>query len=448
MMVRRAAAAAGAAYGHPRSGRDAALGAAASAPTSGDTWAQMYLGGDEGGKRGKKRPHRYASAAEAWVAAQSVEMALAATRASLAAALYSMKRERGADRLAVVMPPGVSSPGWFADDGDGSCRIGCGWLRISVWGKQGERQRLLDELPAYVESLTPKPYAAQFFDRTWRILSGKSSVSVKDAPGTAGDLVHINITQSDCEVLGWLGLRKLLLWAKKQERWHASRLDLNFDDRIGEVTPEDIYAALEAGQTVTHAKTWSRKVNNEGGDTVYVGSRASQEMLRVYRGDTQHPDLYPVAEGEEVQPWYRHEMEFKGKAADYRTRQFFRLDSTHPEWTREQMADAFWGAVARLVDFRDRGAAVRPEDCPRLGWWSKLVGLVAKLPRPRERAAPVDFMRAAAIVTRQYAPMLAFIVDEVERSGHGGWDYLGVLVGRGRESRSYHARYGPALMAT
>lgn len=107
------------------------------------------------------------------------------------------------------------------------------------------------------------------------------------------------------------------------EKYHYSRLDFAFDDLP--FTPQDIETAIREGNVKSLAKRKTMSVkqspfeNKDNGEigtyTVYLGSRQSERMIRVYdrRGFT------------------RLELEMKGKRSDLVAKQLFKA-SDGVEW--------------------------------------------------------------------------------------------------------------------
>jgi len=90
----------------------------------------------------------------------------------------------------------------------------------------------------------------------------------------------------------------------------CSRLDFAADVFTPEADPDQIYEALQAGMIATSARSYSRlqsKINGgEMGVTVYIGSRSSNRLIRVYDKAVQAGTDYP---------WIRIEIELKKEFA-------------------------------------------------------------------------------------------------------------------------------------
>jgi hypothetical protein len=240
----------------------------------------------------------------------------------------------------------------------------------------------------------------------------------EDQPGQ----FNVEVTQTDCEGLGWPGLRAMLLWVVAQERWNVSRFDLNYDDRDCVVSPEDVHEAGKRGDVVTHVPLsgiW-QVGKADGGYTAYFGQGKSDEQLRVYKGQFKHGG----------DPFNRWELQLRRRSAHERVVHFFRLAESVQKLSVEGVSASFWGCVSRLVDFRAQDAA-RPEDRTQLPWWERLVGSVAKLRLSKEVVVPPSFARSAGWVRFYVSATLAYLVREVEKSGHGGHEFLWGVVQEG-----------------
>ncbi len=330
---------------------------------------------------------------------------------------------------AVAVVPGVVEPAppcntgaetsrqltWW-DGGQEEATIGVGWLRFTVWAKSpgsalGDLQRFLGEA-------RPLARPSQYYSHSWRVLHSSTVSAREDEPGQ----FNVEVTQTDCEGLGWPGLRGMLLWVVAQERWNVSRFDLNYDDRECVVSPEEVHESGKRGDVVTHVPLsgmW-QVGKGDGGYTAYFGQGKSDEQLRVYKGQFKHGG----------DPFNRWELQLRRKSAHARVVHFFRLSESVPKLGVEEVSASFWGCVARLVDFREQDA-VRPEDRTRLPWWERLVGSVAKLRLPKETVVPPSFARTAAWLRTYVSPSMAFVVREVRKSGHGGHEFLWRLVEEG-----------------
>lgn len=87
---------------------------------------------------------------------------------------------------------------------------------------------------------------------------------------------------------------------------HISRLDIAIDIRTAPIVSSLIDCARQS-RMVTTAHNWTVIDGSNGGKTLYVGSRASERMLRVYDK--------AIEQGQQGACWDRIELEVKGDAA-------------------------------------------------------------------------------------------------------------------------------------
>jgi hypothetical protein len=86
----------------------------------------------------------------------------------------------------------------------------------------------------------------------------------------------------------------------------CKRIDLAIDIRDSQIRPRDYYNKLDGGSARTKSKSWSIIEGNGGGQTLYVGSRVSEMMLRLY-----DKGIESGIGGD----WIRAELEIKGSRA-------------------------------------------------------------------------------------------------------------------------------------
>jgi hypothetical protein len=294
--------------------------------------------------------------------------------------------------------------------------IGVGWLAFTTWVPPLERAGWVEKLGRYFGGLRPRTQATRGYTTAWDVLEASTLSIHQDRPGE----LHVSIAQRDCEHLGWRRIAALYRWAAGGDRYNVTRLDLNYDDKAAVVTPGEVYKACEDKQLVSHQKVFREQRSVDGGHTTYLGSRLSESMTRVYRGDVVH--------GGDV-AWVRWEAEWKGKTARHWGDKYF-IDATQ-EMTTAAMVPTFWGALKATTDFKDRTVAVRPEDCPSLDWWDKLTAAAARRRGPRREVVPLTFQRSASWVINQVAPTLAYLVREVDLTGHGGYQWLDEVIDTG-----------------
>lgn len=111
----------------------------------------------------------------------------------------------------------------------------------------------------------------------------------------------------------------LLMWVAAFEDLNVTRMDIAFDTRHKSITPHNLYRAWQGGGIQTTARTVTRVQGTtseyeQSGYTVYVGSRQSEQFLRIYDKRAEQ-----LSKGKEValpeQLWTRAELELKGDKA-------------------------------------------------------------------------------------------------------------------------------------
>jgi len=187
---------------------------------------------------------------------------------------------------------------------------------------------------------------------------------------------------------------------------HFTRVDVAFDTSL--VGVDDVRRAIEAKNVVTRFKSYRVIEAKALGDnalrgyTVYLGSKASESMLRVYDK--------ALEQGIVGERWTRFEIQLRDSRADALLKGLVGA---------VDYVKYLVGALRSLVDFRDRGANSNVTRCPLLDWWAKLVGAFEKVKLVVEKAGKtVDDLREW--IYRQVAPSFAILlgffgVDEWER---------------------------------
>ena len=112
-------------------------------------------------------------------------------------------------------------------------------------------------------------------------------------------------------------LRELL--SRVKQVGHMTRLDLAIDDRNPYFTLPELQNILEEQRFVSKFRSWQlvkdcTTSNELTGCTIYLGSRRSDIMLRVY--DKQLEQIAKGVEGADEQPWVRWELELKNEYAN------------------------------------------------------------------------------------------------------------------------------------
>lgn len=219
--------------------------------------------------------------------------------------------------------------------------------------------------------------------------------------------IHVTLPGKWCAGLDESQVRGLLAYVRVFGR--VTRIDLAADDCERTVVPQEVRAAIQRGELVSHMRSRSCYEDlTDGGCTVYIGAKSSRQMLRIYdKSAESHGEINAV----------RWEIQARAEAA-------------------VSLADSLvlgsWGRVwaARLVqmiDFRDRNADSDVSRCPRLHWFSALVG-AAKKAKVYGAKPVVSLERAIGWIRKQVAPTLAAVFA----AKGGDLDYLTDVLGNGR----------------
>lgn len=164
-----------------------------------------------------------------------------------------------------------------------------------------------------------------------------------------------------------------LFFLKVLEIGRFTRVDLALDDHKVHFTPADIRGYIASGQMVSKFRTGRREdsfdlaTNMAIGDTLYLGSRKSDVMLRIYdkrlEHNQRHPDDYITA------PWVRWEFEFTAKRAD---------QLAHEIVKHESLGMLFFKLLnnyVRLIVLSDSNRS----RCPMLPAWSAFIACIDSL---------------------------------------------------------------------
>lgn len=116
----------------------------------------------------------------------------------------------------------------------------------------------------------------------------------------------------------------------------CKRVDLALDVYDAKLDIGGMFVLLDEGSATTRAKHWNLIKGNDGGATLYVGSRTSEIMLRVYD---------KAAETGQAGDWKRVELELKGSRAI----EVSRMMSVGND---QQAVETARGIIKALVDFK------------------------------------------------------------------------------------------------
>lgn len=164
-----------------------------------------------------------------------------------------------------------------------------------------------------------------------------------------------------------------LFFLKVLEIGRFTRVDLALDDHKVHFTPADIRGYIASGQMVSKFRTGRREdsfdlaTNMAIGDTLYLGSRKSDVMLRIYDKRLEHNQRYP--DDYITAPWVRWEFEFTAKRAD---------QLAHEIVKHESIGMLFFKLLnnyVRLIVLSD----LNRSRCPMLPAWADFVILIDSL---------------------------------------------------------------------
>ena len=209
---------------------------------------------------------------------------------------------------------------------------------------------------------------------------------------------------------------------------HLTRIDCALDDRRNLVSLEAVRKAIEDGQFVTRAKRAnSMKTHNAStwlleGETLYLGSPASETRLRIYDKSLQ---LKLKGYCDWSQYGTRWELQLRKARAQALGREL--VLRPQREWQRLVV-----GVLRSFVDFRDvtrespKWQRSRAEVLP---WWGQLTEgferAVLAVETPREWG-----LENARRSLKQMAPGLSVLADLP-----GGWDEIEAAIDQGRVRR-------------
>ena len=201
-------------------------------------------------------------------------------------------------------PTGAGGP--YCDTAVETQHPGVGWLRGTGHGFVEPVLELLSG--ALGTDVAYREVVRRYYRAGWRVGLHESSVAYSPTSGrSAPDEWCVDVTQSDLGGMGWDASVELAIRLEALGcRW--SRVDV-YVDCSGEDWADRCRRAFRAGEVCTHAQT-ARMEEGEGKDigrTFYVGSRESEQLLRVY--------VRWEGSGHPGESGTRFELECKGEAA-------------------------------------------------------------------------------------------------------------------------------------
>ena len=246
-----------------------------------------------------------------------------------------------------------------------------------------------------------------WYDSSATVLDGGLIAWCRDPERAEVQGLLVDLPGRACACLGER-LVPFLAWCC--EVGHVTRADYAIDDREGRLTLERVLSAVRSGAVVTRWRearplvSYDLQTGERTGWTVYLGSRRSDAMVRIYDKRAQ--------QGGDGEPWVRLEFETKGDLAHNLACAYF-----------EEGSAAVVGQLARRVRF----AVVDPTDTNKrrwatAPWWAAVVGSVA--PGPSLLCGERQEVTVAALqsyIERQAGPSMAAVT--AARGGDTSWWY-------------------------
>lgn len=263
------------------------------------------------------------------------------------------------------------------------------WLSLTVWLPYSKLDKYL-AVAGVLEGLEHSGHGTRGFHDLYVGLAG---FSVGASPVMGDGFCSLVFPGQACDHVGVERLRQLVaLLAEDGVRFRPSRFDVALDTQKFEVAA---VAEAEAADLVQcNAVVFDERKNVDRGSgalighTIYVGSRQSDAMLRIYH----------KADGDSFgsEPFTRLEMEYKGRRAEMEFLQLMAFD----------VADWLGIAAASLRGFFDIAA----------DWWRDWLGAAPcwsiKMRRPFQ-----TLERAQRWLKHQVAPTLAAVMIALSDGG-------------------------------
>lgn len=150
-------------------------------------------------------------------------------------------------------------------------------------------------------------------------------------------------------------------------QFRATRLDVKLDDHQSRITPEQIFRAYLDGNQVGFQTAAITK--SKDGDTVYCGSRSSNNMTRVYHTAKKH--------GFDA---VRVEREMKGDQADEFCKNLIKIDQDN-NLDDQFLAQFLVNTAVGHIGFKDRSSGDKHiSRLPWLHWWANFLEALEAIP--------------------------------------------------------------------
>lgn len=218
------------------------------------------------------------------------------------------------------------------------------WLSITIPVNSGDEIDEIGDIERWQKSLgkiytcdTSKwRVSAPLFSYTAAYTSSHGTIALY---GQARMGIHIIYSGQSLQALALKGIdTERLIENAVRMGAKATRVDIALDMYNTSASMRSFQHALETKRAITASRTWRNMQNSEGGHTLYIGSRTSERMVRVYDKKAERAREY-----EEIgsDSWIRVEAELKGD----RARDFLRACENN------QLDDVMLSHLIAAVDF-------------------------------------------------------------------------------------------------
>jgi hypothetical protein len=117
-----------------------------------------------------------------------------------------------------------------------------------------------------------------FYKESYRAVMG--IVVMANPADTNDDYLSIRFPGEACEYIGTGKLLSLIKYLRQNHKVNVTRADIAWD--YCPFQPEDLFIEMDRGAMRSYVKSWVKIQGNDGGYTLYLGSRKSDRFLRSY----------------------------------------------------------------------------------------------------------------------------------------------------------------------
>lgn len=293
----------------------------------------------------------------------------------------------------------------------------------------------LGELGDWLGTMVERPFGWRgWYNRSASVLDGGIVAWCAEAEVAERQGVLVDLSGRACAALG-ARLIPFMRWCL--ERGKVRRVDFAIDDRRALLSYERLAEAIAAGGMVARARGYHwvlggvSATGERTGWTLYVGSRTSEAMVRLY---DKRAERIERGAGDCGAPWVRCELEASGDFGDLLAREVLERGG---EVVVEQLNRRLRFAVPSESD-------ASRERWPMAWWWREFVGSVV-------RGAPLKCGEVVAVTVdglieylkRQAAPAMAAVCEA--RGGDVSWLYELVSDGARRLKPRHEVAIAAAL---